>query len=234
MLFKSALFLALPLASEATYYRGSRTELVMEFDGSGDTGVRGTIELTQDDDENTVGTWKVRLHVDEDKVRENPECAEFNGLFNWHVHNAPIGDDSGECGGTITGGHYDPTYACGGASQGQSTGVGGGPLAEGGVSACAAINEYRPGYTYSGEDGVCSQDNQAGCERGDQSGKMGKIEANPSSSWWNWWNSNEQEFEDLWLGDVADIVGRSIVLHCCQDNADGCKKRAVCANIVVA
>jgi Cu/Zn superoxide dismutase len=227
MLFKSALFLALPFASEAFWFwgsgsgSGSRAELEAVFEES-DTGVSGTIELYQDDNENTKGTWKVTLtSVDVAKIKLNDDCSNFNGLFNWHVHDRAIGDNQGDCGKAVTGGHFDPTFACGGASQNQI------PLVEGGVSACDALVPYRQNYDYKA---ICSQADQFACERGDQSGKMGEIDGeNTGRRYWN-----TQVFEDNWLGDVNDIEGKSIVLHCCNDDDRGCAKRAACANLVAA
>merc|ERR1719162_1055956 len=72
---------------------------------------------------NNAAVWKVKIH------HFNKDLCP-SGELNWHVHQyegegirtvaegeADPSSSAPACGGTVTGGHYDPTFACGGASQ---------------------------------------------------------------------------------------------------------------------
>ena len=186
-----------------------KAELVQEPGiGSNDQGLEGTVWLKQcgSGDKDTDGSWKVNI-----KDFDTTTCISgtATGELNWHIHAAETGPGLG-CQSGQTKGHYDPTYACGPATQWDST-------------LCTTINQSRGGngYTYSTE---CTSDTQEGCEIGDLSGKMGKVQTNLSS-----WKI--QKFEDNWLGGIEKIDGLSIVFHCCiQDGT--CKRRVGCANLV--
>lgn len=93
-----------------------------------------------------------------------PECSDFNS-FSWHMHvswNESTMNDSGyldECSPMNTGGHYDPTYACGPASQYAKD------------PHCINVrneSEYQC-------DPESYQSNHISCEMGDMAGKYGKL-----------------------------------------------------------
>lgn len=174
------------------------------------------------------------------------EFSEFNddlcpgGLLNWHVHEyagdgiRAVGADGNApgCGGDVTGGHFDPTFACGSASQNAGNGV------------CELLRSTD--QTPAGNGVVlgpysCSTTDQSCCEIGDQSGKLGKLTATvPSasrrlkkgkSSKSNSPPSNKQKFNDNWITPITNLENRSLVLHCCND--DGCGARLACATLEV-
>ena len=176
-------------------------ELVATFDFD---DLQGTVTLSQTEKQRQQGQagWSVKITHWNDDI-----CP--GGQLNWHIHEFPgtgIRDgDSGNadgCAKGVTGGHFDPTFACGGASQNKANGI------------CDFINDA---LTDSYAD--CSSDAQYNCEVGDQSNKMGKVDAQSSSN---------QIFEDNWITDLDSIEGRSLVFHCCTDS---CSPRMACANL---
>merc|ERR1712166_1431447 len=72
---------------------------------------------------------------------------------------------------------------------------------------------------------MCSPDKQSQCEIGDQSGKMGKLDASNINQWWN----PPRTKLDRWMEPITNLAGRSMVLHCCS--AAGCGARLACANL---
>lgn len=174
-----------------------------------DQGVDGTVRVKQcGDDTETTATWKVNIQDFNDDTCVGTD-GSYTGTLNWHIHALPT--DGTSCQSGTTSGHYDPTYACGPATQWSS-------------SLCSTINDSRggSGYSYSAE---CGNDTQEGCELGDLSGKMGKVDTT-LSSW------KVQRFDDEWLGGIGNIAGLSIVFHCCDDS--GCGRRVGCANLYAA
>lgn len=177
------------------------TQLTATFDFD---DLQGTVTLKQNENQRQQGrgTWNVKITHWNDDI-----CP--GGQLNWHIHEEPgtgIRDgDSGNadgCAKAVTGGHFDPTFACGGASQNQDNGI------------CDAI-DAELGDSYSD----CSTDAQYNCEVGDQSNKLGKVDAQQTST---------QKFDDYWITDLNSIKGRSLVFHCCTDD---CKPRMACANL---
>ncbi|KAL7525082.1 hypothetical protein ACHAXR_000853 [Thalassiosira sp. AJA248-18] len=152
-------------------------------------------------DENQLsGTWKVIL-TDFDTAMLGG-CA--NGL-NWHIHEKPV-PTPGECG--ATGGHVDPTFGCGGASEYQKKKCdGSAATADNGDSCCKVI--------YGNEDYGCDNgDNIIKCEAGDQSGKLGPLK---------YQKDEDQVFEDAFTLNIDDIEQLSLVIHCG-------KPRVACGN----
>jgi len=178
-------------------------------------------------------------------ARWEVEFTEFNaelcpsGELNWHVHEyagngiRAVGAEGNApgCDGDVAGGHYDPTFACGGASQNNGNGV------------CAVLRAM-PQFPLDEGNGFvlgpyeCSNEDQSGCEIGDQSGKLGKLTATvptgrrmksnkASKSSKSDDSDNKQKFLDTWINPISNIEGRSLVLHCC--GADGCGPRLACA-----
>lgn len=180
--------------------RGRCRQYRARFDGQ--TGaISGAVQVRQCS--RSKGAWSVRIRSFNDT-----QCTlgtYNNGGLNWHIHAAPV-NAQGEC--SSTGGHYDPTFACGVASEHAST-------------VCGDLLGSRPGYDYGAE---CTTATQDGCEIGDLSGKMGKIEP----------RMRAQRFADHWLGTLDKIDGLSIVVHCCVDLPTGgtsCSEKIACANL---
>jgi len=118
------------------------------------------------------------------------------------------------CGSDVTGGHYDPTFACGPASQNNANGI---------CSILRATNQAPAGNgLVKGEEYTCQESEQWACEIGDQSGKMGKLNPNAES---------RKILEDNWMEGITNLKGRSMVLHCCSA-AGSCGARLACANLV--
>jgi hypothetical protein len=205
MLFKTAVLLAMPLT-----IMGDELKLKASFTGLSGP-ITGKVTLKRRGDTLTKGKWKVTFdHVDVDEIEDNIiGCAGFkaNGKeLNWHVHDSSAGENESDCGGTVTGGHYDPTFACSGASEYKGT-------------TCEYLKaSTREEYVYTDE---CSKKSQGKCEIGDQSGKMGPVVAKTNF---------KKSFADDWIGDIADLEGKALVFHCCTP--DGCGTRVACANLV--
>ena len=210
MLFKTALFLAMPFAIMASPDEPEELKLKARFTGSGP--IKGKVTIKQKGDTKTKGKWKVVIEeVDVATIEAISGCAgfdDFGRLLNWHVHDGPATDGESNCGAAVTGGHYDPTYGCGGASQYKGT-------------VCEYLkNNTRTDYVYA-----CSQESQGKCEIGDQSGKMGKVDASEGLL------GVRQTFSDDWIGDVADLDNKALVFHCCT--ATSCATRVACATLEV-
>merc|ERR1712166_1321503 len=120
------------------------------------------------------------------------------------------------CGKGVTGGHYDPTFACGGASQNNANGI---------CAILRATNQAPAGNGLVKGAYACTNTDQSQCEIGDQSGKMGKIMASGARRR----RKRMQKFNDKWMEPISNLDGRSLVLHCCS--AAGCGARLACANL---
>jgi hypothetical protein len=153
--------------------------------------------------------WSVFLS----SVKYDELCSDGGTDFFWHIHekwtSAATEAYGADCGSANTGGHYDPTYGCGGASQHQGTG------------ACSALGRGKAegnAQTCSGAD-LETPEGRALCEYGDQSSKLGKLTVNGHHVYTNWNQRNDPHMDS-----VSNIKGLSIVLHCGVDKA-----RAACA-----
>jgi len=155
----------------------------------------------------TATTWRIFTR----RFNESAICP--SGLLNWHIHElgtpanrTRITSNPGaavhKCGDDFTGGHYDPTLACGASSEQQRNGN------------CARLIPERLAADYN-----CSEDTQYGCNMGDLSGKTKKIDT----------SKERQILKDFWSYPLADYVGRSMVLHCCSE--DGCSPPVACTTI---
>jgi hypothetical protein len=203
----------------------------------GKTKIRLEVEVTQDSSEPRTATWRVQVakwELGANLATSDTSNAITNlaggcpagSQLNWHIHaravNSPGGDaiEAG-CQATDTGGHYDPTFACGGASEyaGATCDSIGRPA---GNYSCA-VNDYPSIFT---------------CEVGDLSGKLGKVQTDTHES---------QYFYDTLADDISNYVGRSVVFHCCgvksADSTDAngdpstgssCGPRVACADLVSA
>jgi hypothetical protein len=177
-----------------------------QYGGGVDHKFRGTVTATNYGGKRAV-TWTVKFRGVGDVA---DECT---GGLNWHVHRYRVdkanGGDALGCGGGATGGHVDPAFGCGGAS-------------EYGNTVCPSL--YGPdfkdayGQRCTGTPPKTAAE-QSGCEYGDLSGKLGKIAV----------NTHEQKFTDLHTLRLNEYSRASIVLHCC--NADGCKPRLACGDL---
>jgi len=161
------------------------------FDDQTGGAITGYVDVRQCS--RSKGVWTVRI-----SSYDATQCA--GRVLNWHIHTAPVNAE-GEC--DSTGGHYDPTFACGAASEHKNT-------------ICGDALGVRPGYDYGAE---CGQSTQDGCELGDLSGKMGQLTP----------RRRTQRFADHWLGSLDNIAGLSIVVHCCDGTS--CSERIACANL---
>ena len=149
------------------------------------TGITATVEVTQSSSDLASETahWTATFEEFDSNL-----CP--SGQLNWHVHQTPgSGLRNDDCDSAVTGGHYDPTFACGGASQNNGVSVGE-ALDEAGTDLktfpnapfpkdtpaefriCSALRDYAGQQPYAE---VCGPASQTKCEIGDQSGKMGKL-----------------------------------------------------------
>jgi len=201
--------------------KSKKLTATFEFDD-----LEATVQVIQNKSlkKNNAAVWKVEINEFNKKL-----CP--SGKLNWHVHqypvlspgdgirdvNAALGTSAPACGGDVTGGHYDPTFACGGASQNRNNDV------------CDIL--FETDQTPAGTGKVdtddykttCAKNNQSSCEIGDQSGKLGPLKA----------TRKKQQFNDNWMTPIGALDGRSLVLHCCYDNdgTESCSPRLACANL---
>jgi len=212
-------------------------------------GLKATVVVEQSATQlvaNTA-TWKAEF-----TEFDNNLCP--GGQLNWHVHEyagsgirasgEPGNANAPGCGGDVTGGHYDPFFACGGASQNDVVG-------NGVCEVLRTTNQTPLGGAGNGKvlgpNYECSTDDQSRCEIGDQSGKLGKLDAtllvtvttsatkgkkakSSRSEGAVATTRGQQRFTDTWINPISNIEGRSLVLHCCSDA--GCGPRLACANIL--
>lgn len=131
-------------------------------------GASGSIEVTYPNRNPMFAEIDVNLDLsglELDEIKDtHPECDYTSPLkFKWHLHVKweNNNDDSGfldDCSADITGGHYDPTFACGGASQYKDNHI---------------CTTGRPAYACTPET---FETNGINCEMGDFSGKFGELE----------------------------------------------------------
>jgi len=149
------------------------------------------------------------LNLDLDALLQNNSAAEAAGVglkcaasdLKYHIHMAwnPDNDQTfgfgADCAGSTgfaTGGHYDPTSKCGGAS--------------GATCPDGKGDNANPPYD-------CSTENKAGCEVGDTSGKFGKATA--TSNIFNVDADLSYEKTKGFKTDFsADYANMSVVFHC--------------------
>merc|ERR1712166_609393 len=162
----------------------------------------------------------VKWNVDLRNVKYSELCTDGGSDFFWHIHEKWTSTASeaygAGCGKPNTGGHYDPTYGCGGASQHQGTGACtalGRGFAEGG-----AVGNKDNAQTCTGAD-LDTAEGRALCEYGDQSNKLGKLNVRGRRV-----RTRGNQKKDEHMDSVDNIKGLAIVLHCGVDKA-----RAACA-----
>lgn len=136
----------------------------------------------------TQARWKV-------KFNQVDEAACLGGELNWHIHEKwPTSgstslEGADDCGPTNTGGHYDPSFGCGGASQYQGDGK------------CTAIGRGKA----ENQNQACNlMGDSSTCEYGDLSGKMGPVLI----------KEGIQTFRDYYINNINSWSGLSVVFHC--------------------
>jgi hypothetical protein len=142
--------------------------------------VSGTVYFSQSGNKYTDGHWTVVLDDVNIEALTDMDCG---GGLNWHIHEFTLDESRPEC--TDLGGHWDPTYGCGGASQHDNTGV------------CD--------FLYNGTKTCTPEEDITMCEIGDLSGKMGRIALD---------TSYEQTYEDVYITNINVFSKLSIVFHC--------------------
>lgn len=171
----------------------------VESDFGSDTSniVSGSILFCQ----TATGNLTFESTVAVNDADEFADCTDGDGVvhLNWHFHQfETTGGVPGfldDCGPAVTAGHFDPTLACGPASN-EIAGD------------CVSIDRDGGGsYTYS-----CSpsnyEDNWLVCESGDLSGKLGQL-CVPNDGTTVVLSGRDNTAPDLRL-----VEGRSVVLHC--------------------
>lgn len=150
----------------------SKPVLISEFTPEHAGGVAGTIKATYANHWNPMEA-KIQVdldlsHLDIEAIKEKyPECEYPATKFGWHIHakwnNEHESGFLADCSPAQTGGHYDPTFACGPASQ-YSKDV-----------TCTSKSEFP--YACSAET---FENKGVNCEVGDFSGKFGAFELGES------------------------------------------------------
>merc|ERR1712195_97687 len=195
-----------PASPDAAVLAGEDPWGPVKWGSDGDGKSTGSVEISEADLGATPGSAYNRVVIVHNSAGKKVGCGvlSFQG-------SAP------GCGAGVTGGHYDPTFACGKASQNNANGIcailratNQAPAGNGLGLVKGPVSEYKS---------ACTAD-QSQCEIGDQSGKMVKLDAN---------DSTERRYNDLWMKPIKNLAGRSMVLHCC--NGDACGARLACANL---
>lgn len=200
----------------------SAASLTAEFNFPGK--LVGTVKVSQSSrqERDNDAKWEVKFSKFDDSI-----CP--GGVLNWHVHQygseSSLSDSPTTSDPTCleTGGHYDPTFACGGASQNNGNGI------------CAKLRSTD--QTPAGNGKVkeadsydaCGTSSQWACEIGDQSKKLGQLAGTRKRFGKQVTNTKKQRFTDKWMEPIENLKDRSLVLHCCQ--AGSCGPRLACANL---
>merc|ERR1712166_683524 len=181
---------------------------------------KATAEFTSDNIEGKISVRQekgaVKWDVDLKRVNYAQLCTDGGNDFFWHIHEKWTSTASeaygADCGSANSGGHCDPTYGCGGASQHQGTG------------ACTALDRGKAegnAQTCAGAD-LETAEGRALCEYGDQSSKLGKLTVSGKRD--DKVRTLNNQRIDEHMDSVDNIRGLAIVLHCGVDKA-----RAACA-----
>merc|ERR1712166_1142238 len=200
-----------PASPDAAVLAGEDPWGPVKWGSDGDGNAVGSVEISEADLGATPGSAYNRVVIVHNSAGKKVGCGvlSFQG-------SAP------GCGGGVTGGHYDPTFACGGASQNNANGI------------CAILRATDQAPAGTGQGLVkgayaCTKADQSQCEIGDQSGKMGKITSKLSMGGRRR-RKRMQKFNDRWMEPIDNLNGKSLVLHFCS--AAGCGDRLACANLV--
>lgn len=219
--FPTVALMAFAVPAAAWFKRRERIATCEKLTATFDAGHTLKATVTAEEVEKQIGWYRttyVKWSVDIEEASKAQLCP--SGQLNWHVHarssidpdgegsvssNGGTGTDVGaSCGKAQTGGHVDPTARCGGASDLQGT------------ECCTGVTYDCPAA------GQKNAFEQRSCEKGDQSGKMGKIDLGTA----------HQSFEDYYIDSLETYEGLALVLHCCSDS--GCVPRVACANLACA
>lgn len=158
--------------------------------------------------DSTTGSATYKFKVD--FTDYSGSCDVTKGV-NYHIHTDwASSDDSSvtQCGDSDTGGHYDPNYACGSASQYYTT-------------TCASMGRVpASGYTYGCNKDTFQSGDFAVCEVGDLSGKFGYFSANSNKLMTSGFLQDPQAPYAVNYNNDAGASEKwlSIVFHCVDDS----------------
>jgi hypothetical protein len=161
-----------------------------------------------------IGIESIDADICKNVCDADPDCTDPATMLNWHIHEKAI-PEGGGCGASDTGGHWDPTFGCGGASQYQGDGDWCDLLATntGGMDSLpSVIMPERVNPQTCDPLGDITK-----CEMGDLSGKMGQVMIAEGST---------QRFNDMYISNLDNIKDLSIIFHCGAP-------RVACGNFVV-
>jgi hypothetical protein len=149
----------------------------------------------------------------------SPDSCDLSAGLSYHIHSLWTHADvtsavGGMCGGDYTSGHYDPFFACGGATSS--------------TTECAALARTTP---YSCSTTTYGEGNYQFCEVGDLSGKFGKVMPASSTDLTFYFGASDMlgplaANYDVASDDVSKGWG-SIVFHCAAGGS-----RQFCAKFV--
>merc|ERR1712166_165924 len=189
------------------------------WNSDGDGNADSSIEISEADLGATPGSAYNRVVIVHNNAGKKVGCGvlSFQG-------SAP------GCSPGVAGGHYDPTFACGKASQNNANGIC--AILRATDQAPAGNGLVQGAYACNNTEISLGLYSQSQCEIGDQSGKMGKIIGvnTGGGARRRRRRATTQKFNDRWMEPIEDnLEGRSLVLHCCS--AAGCGDRLACANL---
>jgi hypothetical protein len=169
---------------DSDVFKGTVTVTQNQKQSKGNKGSEKTNQIT--DAKWVIDITDIDADICKNACEEVASCNVSETKLNWHVHERaiPVGGGCGD-----TGGHWDPTFGCGGASQYSST-------------LCPVIAADVPGRVNPQK---CEPTSDiATCEMGDLSSKMGQVQI----------KAKKQKFTDEYISNLDNIKDLSIVFHC--------------------
>jgi len=178
------IFLAISLLLSSAAAADQYPTLNFKYDGKHTGGITGSVKVEYTNYEAAKITADLDLsEMDMDALVEaNPACKGQNiTQLTWHVHsewnNKKPAGFLGECSRDFAGNHYDPTFACGPASEHVD------------LERCQDVT---PTYSCTPETYYM---NLFACERGDLSGKLGRMEVVDGKVIQRWFDPDFPKYE---------------------------------------
>jgi hypothetical protein len=180
----------------------------------------------------STGQASYTMRVDVSNVDSTlAATCRFDAGLSYHIHsywnnNPQKSGNLTTCGASYTGGHYDPNFACGGASQYASD------IVTGTTSYCSAIKRTSSdGYTYPcNTTNFESSGRFSVCEVGDLSGKFGSVTPNNNiiqASPVHLMDPLAPYTVNLGSADTTSTQWNSVVFHCSNGTRLFCAKLEV-------
>ena len=185
----------------------SYTQYCAEFHASSSGGMTGYFGMSI-----TPSTGTATYAFDMDTSSFDWDGCDYTQGLSYHIHSywtdaSVTSGYTSSCGSSYTGGHYDPFFACGSASQNSDD--------------CTAMNQLVAGerysYTYICNSTAYSSGQFSACEVGDLSGKFGianVVDNNTLTSSGPWSDPIGPTTYSYAQASASSNQWQSIVFHC--------------------